>query len=89
MEIFLKSTALPNYICVLKDGSFCREMQIANLTDGTVEITETKRRFPINHWHRMLNDTNNYEKSNKAEFMEAYKSAKNTIKTFADQLILK
>jgi len=30
-----------------------------------------------------------WEQSTKAEFMEAYKNAKNTIKTFADKLIMK
>ena len=89
MEIYFKSKATGSQMCILKDGSFCREMTVANYVDGTADIMETKRRFPIDHWKRMIVETNNYEKSNKAEFMEAYKNAKNTIKTFADKLIMK
>ena len=89
MEVFLKSKELNRFMCIVKDGNFCREMTIAHFIDGSIDIAETKRCLPIDVWSKSIVETDRYEKSNKADFMEAYKNAKNTIKSFADKLIMK
>lgn len=89
MEVYFKSKQLNSFMCLVKDGNFCREMTVSHFLDGSIDIAETKRHFPIDFWSRSIVETDTYEKSNKADFMEAYKNAKNTIKTFADKLIMK
>lgn len=90
MKIFLKSTDTNAVECIMKTGETCESLRVFQ---NQIQHTKHDKRIDerLTQMQELVKELGfvGYEKSNKAEFMEAYKNAKNAIKTFADQLILK
>jgi hypothetical protein len=104
MEIYLKHRERKQFVCIQpKDTGSCEleiyESMMSRDYDISYSIYEDDTVDARLSWFNSQKETVGYngnylsittwQKSNKAEFMEAYKNAKNTIKTFADKLIMK
>lgn len=102
MEIYLKHRNRKQLICIQSHDKGSIELEIYSsmrdydLSYNVYDDETTQERL---NWYNAQRDSTwvngkyfpvkAWEKSNKSEFMEAYKNAKNTIKTFADKLIMK
>lgn len=102
MEIYLKHRTRKQFVCIqpLEQGS-CELDIYESMTGRDYDMCYSvyEDETPDSRLSWFSNERDNvgingkyarvatWNKSSKAEFMEAYKNAKNTIKTFADKII--